>query len=35
MPDRASVLAGTNPDYGIQDLYEAISNGSPVSAYTE
>lgn len=28
--DKAAVLAGTNPDYGIQDLYNAIASGNPV-----
>ncbi len=31
LPDRAAVLAGTDPDYGIKDLYEAIANGNYVS----
>lgn len=29
--DQAAVLAGTNPDYSIQDLYEAIEKGNFVS----
>ena len=24
------MLAGTNPDYAIQDLYDAIASGNPV-----
>ncbi|XP_064397099.1 catalase-like isoform X2 [Halichondria panicea] len=31
MPDRAGVLAGTEPDYGIQDLFNAIAAGNPPS----
>ena len=29
--DKAAILAGTSPDYGIQDLYNAIASGNPVS----
>ena len=29
--DKAAQLAGTNPDYSIQDLYEAIATGNFVS----
>ncbi len=35
MPDRAGVLAGTEPDYGIQDLFNAIAAGNPVSNYVQ
>ena len=28
MPDEADHLAGANPDYAIQDLYNAIANGN-------
>lgn len=29
--DKAAVLAGTNPDYSIADLYNSIADGKPVS----
>ena len=29
--EEAAVTAGTNPDYAIQDLYDAIANGNFVS----
>ena len=29
--EKANELAGSNPDYAIQDLYEAIANGNYVS----
>jgi catalase len=29
--DRAAQLSGENPDYAIQDLYNAIANGNPPS----
>ena len=31
--DKAATLAGTNPDYGIQDLYDAIASGNPVGPH--
>ncbi|XP_012937275.1 catalase [Aplysia californica] len=31
MADRAAELAGSDPDYAIRDLYNAIANGSPPS----
>ncbi len=30
--DRAAVLAGSQPDYGITDLFEAIAKGDHVSS---
>jgi catalase len=31
--DKAAILAGASPDYGIQDLYEAIAQGNFVSGW--
>ena len=31
--DRAAVLAGVDPDYGIKDLYNAIEGGNFVSPH--
>ena len=32
--DEAGRLAGSNPDYSIQDLYEAIATGNFVRSHT-
>ena len=32
-PDQADILAGKNPDYSIQDLYESIASGNFVRIY--
>ena len=29
------MLAGTNPDYAIQDLYDAIASGNPVGDHKD
>ena len=31
LPDKAAVVAGTDPDYSIRDLYNAIATGNYVS----
>lgn len=33
--DKAGELAGSDPDYGIKDLYEAIATNNFVSKYTQ